>query len=142
MRFFWKRKPELPVEPGMTFERTYGVAFRERAQVIKIDDKLFGTPHVTFQKTYRTGDWEEAGGTFILSLGAFRETYRPLPELAPEPVEATPPQVVPALRAGGGADDTIGDAGGAVVLDFQQARKIWKKRHTGTANIATAHVPG
>ncbi len=142
MRFFWKRKPELPVEPGMTFERTYGVAFRERAQVIKIDDKLFGTPHVTFQKTYRTGDWEEAGGTFILSLGAFRETYRPLPELAPEPVEATPPEVVPALRAGGGADDAIGDAGGAVVLDFQQARKIWKKRHTGTANIATAHVPG
>ncbi len=105
MWFFGRRAAEKTVEPGMVFFREYGNHFREYAEVVSTDSRLFGMPHVKFVKTYRNGDWQESGGTFVLALQAFLESYEKTD--APEDPEQKPQ---------------------AVVLDFQSARETWKAK--------------
>lgn len=108
MWFFGRHRANRNVEPGAVYFREYGNHFREYAEVVSLDSRLFGMPHVKFVKTYRNGDWQESGGTFVLALEAFRQAYT-LSETAEEASDADKSEK-------------------GVVLDFQSARETWKAK--------------
>jgi hypothetical protein len=119
---FLRRRPAKRVEVGMTFERSYGNSFREFAEVVSIDSRLFGLPHVRFNKYYATGDWRESGGLFVLSLESFASMYQPSSEAPPViESEAIPAESELAVMEADEAKE-------GVVLDFQRAKAAWKDR--------------
>ena len=108
MWFFGRRRADRNVETGAVYQREYGNHFREFAEVVSLDSNLFGMPHVKFIKTYRNGDWQESGGTFVLALEAFLEAYT--------------------LSKSAADVNQTEDAKKGVVLDFQSARETWKAK--------------
>jgi len=108
MWLFGRRRADRNIEMGAIYQREYGSHFREYAEVVSLDSRLFGMPHVKFIKTYRNGDWQESGGTFVLALEAFLNTYT-LCESAADTNE-----------------EKIARKG--VILDFQSARETWKAK--------------
>ena len=109
MWIFGRPRSNRNVEPGAVYYREYGNHFREYADVVAVDSRLFGMPHVKFVKTYRNGDWQETGGTFMLALEAFLRAYT-LSETAEE------------------ASSSAENAKKGVILDFQSARETWKAK--------------
>ena len=107
MWFLGRRRANRNVESGAIYYREYGNHFREFAEVVSVDSRLFGMPHVKFVKTYKNGDWQESGGTFVLALEAFLKAY----------------------TFSDSAEDAIAEnAKKGVILDFQSARATWNAK--------------